>query len=351
MISRKVVDVNGIARHSQEEGRVIIQEVLPLVSIVTPAYNRAAYLAETIESVLTQDYPRMEYIVLDDGSTDNTREILVNYTGRLIWETHRNMGETRTVNKGLSMAHGEIVAVVNSDDPLLPGAVNAAVAFLQAHPDVLVAYPDWKHIGPNGETIQHVQVREYDYLYMLRRHHCTVGPGAFIRRRALELAGLRDPEFRYVGDFEFWLRAGLRGPFARIPLTLATFRRHPDSTSISSMGKAMAAEHIRLIENYYSTPHLPPEVRRVRREAFAWAHYVAGIASGPARWTARAHFLKSITYHPQSLLREWRLLVAVVLPRPVFEILRRIWQKGRLVLQKARRLIKRALGAVGEARH
>jgi glycosyltransferase involved in cell wall biosynthesis len=94
-----------------------------LVTIITPAYNRANYLDETIQSILNQDYPNLEYIVLDDGSKDNTVEVLKKYRGRIIWETHPNIGETRTVNKGLSMAHGDIIGIVNSDDPLLPGAV------------------------------------------------------------------------------------------------------------------------------------------------------------------------------------------------------------------------------------
>src|SRR5213080_4739493 len=78
----------------------------PLVSVITPSYNRADYLPETIESVLSQDYPNFEYIVLDDGSTDNTCEVLERYSHQLKWETHPNMGETLTVNKGLKMARG-----------------------------------------------------------------------------------------------------------------------------------------------------------------------------------------------------------------------------------------------------
>jgi len=154
----------------------------PLVSVITPAYNRASFLDETIRSILSQDYPNFEYIVLDDGSTDNTREVLEKYTGKLIWETHPNMGETRTVNKGFGMAHGEIVCVANSDDPLLPGAISAAVAFMQLYPDILVAYPDLDYIGPDSKVIEHVQVLEYNYLYLLRRHRCTLGPGAFIHK-------------------------------------------------------------------------------------------------------------------------------------------------------------------------
>jgi len=236
----------------------------PLISIVTPAYNRASYLDETILSVLNQDYPGIEYIVLDDGSTDNTKEVLAKYAGRIIWETHTNMGEARTVNKGLAMARGEIMAVVNSDDPLLPEAVSETVAFMQSHQDILVAYPNWSKIGPHSELIEQVQLPEYDYLYMLRRHHCVIGPGAFIRRQAFELAGVRDPQFKYVGDFEFWLRLGLYGKFARIPKTLATFRVHPTSASVSHTGIEMADEHVRLIQKLYSRSDLPLEVHEVR---------------------------------------------------------------------------------------
>jgi glycosyltransferase involved in cell wall biosynthesis len=301
-----------------------MNDTLPLVSIITPAYNRASYLDETIQSILEQDYPRIEYIVLDDGSTDNTREVLGKYTGQVIWETHPNMGETRTVNKGLAMARGDIVAVVNSDDPLLPGAVSEAVTFMQSHPDVLVAYPDWEKIGPSSEVIEHVRLPEHDYLYMLRRQLCIVGPGAFMRRRAFELAGMRDPEFKYVADFEFWLRLGLYGRFARIPQTLATFRVHHDSASVSHKGIAMADEHIRLIKKFYSSPSLPLEVRKVRGEAFAWAHLEAAYWCGASRWRTRKYYIRALRYHPGLLWEQRNKLgkaIRVMLSVPLFKIL------------------------------
>ncbi len=92
----------------------------PLVSVVTAAYNRASFLPETIESILSQSYPNIEYIVLDDGSADNTREVLARYDGRIRWESHPNMGESLTVNKGWNMARGDLVMTVNSDDPFCP---------------------------------------------------------------------------------------------------------------------------------------------------------------------------------------------------------------------------------------
>lgn len=272
-----------------------------LVTVITPAYNRASYLDETILSILNQDYPNIEYIVLDDGSKDNTREVLSKYTGRITWESHTNIGETRTVNKGFGMAKGEIICIVNSDDPLLPGAVRTAVEFMEDRPELLVAYPNWLKIDPQSQPLEEVYLPEYDYLYMLYHHHCIVGPGAFIRRKALSFASGRDPDFRYVADYEYWLRLGLFGPFARIPQVLATFRSHPDSASIAAVGKRMADEHIRLINKIYNLPNLTPEVKAGRRLAYSWAHFVAMEMCGNAYWEGYKHQVMSYLYYPKNV--------------------------------------------------
>ena len=284
---------------------------LPLVSIITPAYNQASYLEETIQGILNQDYPRIEYIVLNDGSTDNTVDVLTKNTGKLIWESHANIGETLTVNKGWNMAHGELIAVVNSDDLLLPGAVSAIVSFMQLHPDILVAYPDWNIIDEESKVKGHMQVPEYDYQYSIKFHQCIVGPGAFIRRRAIEIAGMRDPAFKYVADYEFWLRLGLYGQFARIPETLASWRDHPQSASQSCGGTEMADEHIRVMHKLYSRSDIPAEVRKVRPVAFSRAHIEAAGTCGGQGQLIIKHCLISFLYHPPTFLamakNKWRV--------------------------------------------
>jgi len=149
------------------------------------------------------------------------------------------------------------------------------------------------------------------------------------------LTGMRDPEFRYVADFEYWLRLGLYGPFARIPKTLATFRVHSDSASEAHRGAAMAAEHVRLMEKFYSRPDLPLEVFKVRSEAFSHAHYAAGMACGVRRKEARKHYLKALKYQKPTSLTDPHLtgLISTVLPKSLFGILR-----------LARRTIPRMLG-------
>lgn len=280
---------------------------LPLVSIITPAYNRALFLDETISSVLGQDYPHIEYIVLDDGSTDGTAELLKSYPGRITWISHQNMGETRTVNKGFSMANGEIIGVVNSDDPLLPGAVSRIVQCFIADKDLLVAYPDWNMIDEQGNIIQSITTYEYSFVDMIRWHHCVPGPGTFFRREVVEKTGGRDSLLRYVADFDFWIRAGLLGKFARVPERLATFRLHQDSASVSHQGKTMAKEHIRLVEKFYSLPGLPEALRSVRREAYSSAFYVAGCVCGRgAPFARKMYFFAAVLLTPFKYLGEYR---------------------------------------------
>jgi glycosyltransferase involved in cell wall biosynthesis len=316
-------------RSGAPEGAANGDRTLPLVSIITPAYNRAGYLAETLDSILGQDYPRIECIVLDDGSTDDTPKVLSRYGSRIRWETHANMGETRTVNKGFSMARGDIVAVVNSDDPLLPGAVRAAVEVFLERADVLVAYPDWLMIDADSKAVRTIQVPDYNYAFMVRRFRCIVGPGAFMRRTAVEEVGGRDSAYRFVADFDFWLRMGLLGPFARIPRVVATFRVHGESASVAQQGRAMAEEHVGLARQFFGHPDLPPAIRTLEREARSWAFYYAGLAAGPPRSMAWGYFLKALTTHPPSAFLKWRLLVLLVVPRRLQGALRSLWWRLR----------------------
>jgi glycosyltransferase involved in cell wall biosynthesis len=252
----------------------------PLVTIVTPTYNRAEFLGDVIESVRTQDYPQIEHIVLDDGSTDGTQEVIKKFAPHIRAIFHPNAGETATVNRGFSLATGDIIGVVNSDDPLLPGAVTAAVATLISDPQLLVTYPDWVMIDESSNVVGSVTTDDFDYVDMVRKHHCVPGPGAFFTAELVRVLHGRDPQFRFVADFDFWLRAGLLGPFHRIPRTLATFRLHPGGASSNAKGPEMADEHVRLIKKLFATPNLPPGVLAVRREAFGSAYYVAGAVMG-----------------------------------------------------------------------
>jgi len=132
-----------------------MSETLPFVTVVTPAYNQADFLRDTIESVLSQDYPNIEYVVLDDGSTDETPQILAEYGDRFVWESQKNMGQTPTINKGWSMTSGEIITWLNSDDTFYDKtSVRTGVEYLIEHPDVGIVFGDSMYTQADGTEIE-----------------------------------------------------------------------------------------------------------------------------------------------------------------------------------------------------
>lgn len=275
----------------------------PLVTIITPTYNRASFLEETIVSVLKQDYPNIEYIVLDGQSTDNTLEIVKKFRKKIIWDSHKNMGEVKAVNKGFSMAHGEIIGVVNSDDPLLPGAISEIVNFMEANPKIIGVYPDWIKTDRDGKEIEKVILPDYNYEYMLRKHSCTPGPATFYRKIIIDKLKGRDDRFKYVSDFDFVLRAGLIGQFVRIPKFLTTFRVHPGAATTKNKGFVMAMEHITLLNNFFSLPNLPPNIEKIRPEAYTNACVAVRICRGNSLVSKVLVSLVSLYYSPLPYLK------------------------------------------------
>lgn len=244
----------------------------PLVSVVIPAYNHGSYLDAAIRSVLEQDYPRVELIVIDDGSTDNTKNVIRKYEGRCYCETQPNLGQVATLNKGWLMSHGDILAYFSADDLLLSKAIEKAVHCLEANPDAVLAYCDFNLIDPHSAVVRRVAAPEFDYREMVRRFICPPGPGAFFRRSAFEKAGLWDAGLRQMLDYEYWLRLGLCGRFVRIPMVLAAYRVHPGSQTFASTSQIRAEEPVTIIARYFGRKDLPDGVTALRSQALSNAH-------------------------------------------------------------------------------
>ena len=145
-------------------------------------------------------FSRIEYLVLDDGSTDDTASVVAHYGDRVRYLRHDNRGEAETVNRGFTEASGDLIAVVNSDDPVRPGFVSAMVQALEDHPEAVVAYPDWDIIDQSGRAVDVRRAPDHDFALMVVSNWCYVGPGAVMRRRLVDLIGGRNPEYRQVGD-------------------------------------------------------------------------------------------------------------------------------------------------------
>lgn len=248
---------------------------IPLVSIVIPSYNHGKYLKAAIDSVLAQDYPHLELIVIDDGSTDNSRDILAEYAGRFWWKLQPNQGQVATLNKGWSMSHGDVLGYLSADDLLLPGAVSAAVHCLEQNPDAVLTYCDFYLIDPYSKQIRRVTTPEFDYREMVTKIVCPPGPGALFRRSAFEKTGQWNADFSQLLDFEYWLRLGLQGRFARIPKILAAYRVHAGSQTFAATDQIRPDEPINVIMRYFERNDIPADLRACRQQALSSAHLLS----------------------------------------------------------------------------
>lgn len=207
------------------------QRPLPLVSIVTPSFNQAAYLEETIQSVLTQDYPRIEYIVIDGGSTDGSVDVIQKYQNRLaFWVSEQDKGQTDAINKGFNRAKGDILAWINSDDTYNPKAVGEAVLYLMENPDVAMVYADCDFIDEQGRVIGKFASRQTDYKKLRQGYVHIPQQTMFFRAKYWKEVGPLDPSFYFAMDYDLWVRIAARAPIKYLPgRTWANFRIHTSS--------------------------------------------------------------------------------------------------------------------------
>jgi len=209
---------------------------LPLVSIITPSFNQAKFLRQTIESVLTQDYPNLEYIIIDGGSTDGSQEIIKEYEEKLAyWESIPDRGQTDAINKGFAKANGKYLAWLNSDDVYQPGAVAQAVDFLELHPDVGLVYGICTFIDAEGRTIGQFPAAQTDYQRLRRGFVHIPQQSAFFRGDLWRKVGPLDPTFYFAMDYDLWVRLAAQAPVVYLPGRVwASFRLHGDAKTIAA---------------------------------------------------------------------------------------------------------------------
>jgi hypothetical protein len=204
---------------------------LPLVSIVTPSFNGARFLREAMESVLSQDYPHIEHLVVDGGSSDGTLAILESYDeshgGRLRWISEPDRGQSHALNKGFGMAGGEIVAWLNTDDLLLPGAVSAAVEAFQREPQLGMVYGEGLILNEaGGVRCRFPYTEPFDLWRLIHIWDSILQQSVFLRKHALDSVGGVNESLHWGLDWDLFIRVAKRFPVRRLDAELGAIREH-----------------------------------------------------------------------------------------------------------------------------
>jgi len=277
----------------------------PLISIITPSYNQGQFLEETIRSVLLQDYPDIEYIVIDGGSTDNSQAIIRKYKTQLAWfVSETDSGQADAINKGLKKATGEFVAWINSDDIYTKGAISSAVDKLKSNPDCGMVYSNVLSIDAESSIFNTMEYGNWG-IRELMQFNIIGQPGVFMRRKALEDVGLLDPKFHFLMDHNLWLKIALKYPVKYINEFWAAARFHPAAKNIAHAEK-FGIEAFRIYEWMEKQVDFLPLFQENKKtiEAGAYLFKARYLLDSGDNWAAFKNYLKGITLDISSLPRE-----------------------------------------------
>lgn len=212
---------------------------LPKISVVTPSYNQGKYIEDAIKSVLSQNYPGFEHIIVDNCSTDETLEILKKYP-HLRWISEPDKGQSHALNKGFKMATGDIIGWLNADDYYLPNTFLKIVKPFHDHQDIDIVYGNWNFVDAEGNIIKRFQSLPFSQKAIIYYGPYIGSTALFFRRKIIDEGTFIDERFKYTMDWEWYARLGKsKKKFVFINSTLACFRVHSQNQSLkfSKMNK------------------------------------------------------------------------------------------------------------------
>lgn len=262
------------------------------ITVVTPSYNQAQYLEETIQSVLSQNYPDLEYIIMDGGSKDRSVDVIRKYEKHLaFWRSERDGGQTNAVNAGFERATGEVVTFLNSDDYFDKGALRA-IAESFSNTDAGVVYGDYTLVTEAGKPFIRRKEIPFDFDIMLYGVNIVGQPSAFFKRSLLHEHGFLDNRLQYMMDYEFWLRLATGGvKFHHIKRNLSFYRYQPTSKTVAEPDKQ--ANEVRIVRARFAKGISKAGMRwrgittRLKRQ---WVKLMyrgtIDYLGGPLRWVA-----------------------------------------------------------------
>jgi glycosyltransferase involved in cell wall biosynthesis len=234
---------------------------LPRITVVTPSLNQGRFIERTIQSVLDQQYPDLEYLVIDGGSTDGTIDLLRKFGSRIQWVSEKDRGQSHAINKGLAKATGEICAFLNADDLYEPGALRRVGDYFAGSPERMWLAGRCRIIDTAGREIRK-PVTAYKNFWLLGGSYNVLTvlnyvsqPAVFWRRRAMEETGPLNEKLYYGMDYDLWLRIGKRHPLGTVPQYLASFRVHAASKTGATASRQFE-ELWQIVQSHCGSPFL-----------------------------------------------------------------------------------------------
>lgn len=286
---------------------------LPYVSIVTPSYNQAEFLEQTILSVINQSYPQLEYIIVDGASTDNSLEIIQKYAADIHWwVSEPDKGQAEAINKGLAQAKGEIIAWLNSDDYYLPDTISAAVAAMQENPKCGLVYGDVVSVDEDDIPIYIQQFGNWG-LDGLMCFKIIGQPSVFLKREVLVKAGLLDDRFQCLLDHQLWLRIARLATIKYIPRLWSAARFHPGAKNIA-MARDFGSEAYAIVEWMKTNPEFEDDFQRLQRKIGGGAHRLNAyyLSVGGLPRASLSAYYKSLRTYPPAALKDWKRVLFTI---------------------------------------
>ena len=224
----------------------------PKVSVATPSFNQGRFIEETILSVLNQDYPNLEHVIMDGASTDKTKDVLKKYNDSIVWESKPDKGHADAVNKAILRSTGDIIGWLNSDDTYTEGAVKKAVDYMQNHPEIDMVYGNCYFVDVNGRIIENKRTIPFDYNVLLYTSFLMPQQTFFVRRKVFDAIGLLNINLDCTLDWDLSLRVASEFNIAYIDEYLANFRWHQDCKSMSKDQRRAIREITQTRQKYHA---------------------------------------------------------------------------------------------------
>jgi glycosyltransferase involved in cell wall biosynthesis len=287
---------------------------MTLVSIITPSYNQAKYLEQTIQSVLTQDYPNIEYIVIDGGSNDGSVDIIKKYQDKFTyWISEKDKGQAEAINKGFAKANGEIIAWLNSDDYYLPNIISQVVKIFEKNPDAVLMYGNMLAVDENGKTFNTLNYKQVS-LEDLICFQIIGQPAVFFRKSALQKTKGLNLDFHFLLDHLLWIEFAQHGKILHVNQTWSAARYHAEAKNRAKAAE-FGKEAFRILDFVKQNENLNPIFEKVKKRAVASAHRVNAryLLDGGLPAKALSAWFQALTIHPTTALARMNIFVSSIL--------------------------------------